>query len=69
MAVWYEVAFDGAHADPDLKHHTLEEAKSLGYARLAADDAESFTIYEVDDRHGVGAVAAMHSVFDSRVSA
>ena len=69
MAVWYEVAFDGAHADPDLKHHTLAEAKSLGYARLAAHDAESFTIYEVDDRHGVGAVAAMHSVFDSRVSA
>jgi hypothetical protein len=67
MAIWYEVAFNGAHADPDLKHHSLEEAKSLGWARLADDGAESFTVFEVDDRNGVGAVAAMHSVFESHV--
>ena len=68
MAIWYEVAFNGAHADPDSKHHSLAEAKSIGYSRLTGDGAESFTVYEVDDRHGVGAVAAMHSVFESHAA-
>ena len=66
MAHWYEVTFDGAAGNPDLKHHSLEEAKAIGYARIASAEAESFTVFEVDNRNGVGAVAAMHRVFDSR---
>jgi hypothetical protein len=65
MAHWYEVTFDGAASNPDLRRHSLEEAKAIGYARLAAAEAASFTVFEVDDRNGVGAVAAMHRVFDS----
>jgi hypothetical protein len=68
VAIWYEVVFDGATANPDSRHHSLEEAKRIGYARLGEHAAEAFTVFEVDDRNGVSAVAAMHSVFDSRVS-
>jgi hypothetical protein len=66
MTIWYGVAFNGAVGYPDVKHHSLEEAKTIGNASLAAGDADSFAVFEVDDRNGVSAVGAMHSVFDSR---
>jgi hypothetical protein len=65
MAVWYELAFDGAAGNPDRKHHSFEEARELGYQILDSEEAKAFAIYEIDDRNGIGAATAMHVVYDS----
>jgi hypothetical protein len=68
VTVWYELALDGARGNPDRKHHNFDEAKELGYEMLESGEVESFAIYEIDDRNGIGAAMAMNVVFDSLIA-